>query len=530
MTLSALNFLKKLIPGHTIPAVDFERAAFSALKSVMTGKEAIADELAAIDNIYAAPLEGRVREAQAAGLYLKLEQYVSQDQPHNRISKENLRERIGRNCHAIRAEGGFSLIFLPSFLKGMRLSEHFTDEIIAKAGEIYGEDILVEMCKESFGKEPYLRETLERYWLHWRRLERKMQSLKMLPEAQERTLSEALGRGILIFYNLCVERSGMARTDLMFQDAYRAFRDNLAFVDEVAQALSIVPQGLLDDEKLALAPKSELEETVRKNTAELEVALSELERERGLLRDALEQLKKVDLAKSDFITVVSHQFRTPLSVLRWHAEILGNKITEFVPPERSFELRRMLAIMDEKIVFLVNILEDIYDVLAVERENVTVDKHPAQLWEIAHDTMKSLEVMADRGGVTLTLDQSVPALDEISIDRRKIARVCDILIRNAIQYTPKDGKVTVGVHKIKYKNGEALRCTITDTGIGIEPEDLSRIFTKFFRGKNAVTMAADGAGVGLYLAKRFVEAHGGTLEVNSALNEGSSFTFILPLK
>ena len=114
------------------------------------------------------------------------------------------------------------------------------------------------------------------------------------------------------------------------------------------------------------------------------------------------------------------------------------------------------------------------------------------------------------------------------MDKKKIRRVSAILIRNAVNYAPEGGTVLITIREEDYQGIPVFACGIQDTGIGIAKEDLPNLFTKFFRAKNAVQAVADGAGLRLYFVKNFIEAHGGFVQVESELNKGSNFRFVLP--
>jgi signal transduction histidine kinase len=205
-----------------------------------------------------------------------------------------------------------------------------------------------------------------------------------------------------------------------------------------------------------------------------------------------------------------------------------DEITNLNLGEKQGELLGYARATYAKIVFIINILDDIYDVLAIEGKTVTVDAKPSQLWEIIDEARRLLEPEARDKKVEIIFDRGTVPLKEISVDQQKMKRVCVILLRNAIRYSFENGKVAIAVREALLDGKPALSCSIQDSGIGVAPEDRGNIFTKFFRAKNAVQASPDGAGLGLYLAKHFVEAHGGIIQVESELGKGSVFTFVLP--
>jgi signal transduction histidine kinase len=320
----------------------------------------------------------------------------------------------------------------------------------------------------------------------------------------------------------------MPRAEIVIRDLYHEFRERLNFLEDVAQVLKLVPPDILEEERLAILPKGELEEAVKSRTRELESTLAQLRDEKRKLSQALANLEALDRAKSDFITVVSHQFRTPLSIIRWSSEVLADEISRRITGEKKGALLEYTQAVHEKVLFLTSMLDDVYDALGIEGSEIEAVKKPGQLWEVIEDVVKEFTLEAKRKKVEIIFDRTKVPIEEIQLDKDKIRRVAQILLRNAVQYTPHDGKVTVIIRGTDLKGKPALACSVQDTGIGIAKEDISNLFTKFFRAKNAIAMAPDGAGLGLYLVKRFVEAHGGTIAVESEPDRGSMFTFVLP--
>lgn len=519
------NFFKR-----SIPAEKFEKCALALIRHYVTGKEAVRDDLDAIDRLHS-DLPAANREKACAYLYLKLENYISREQPKNRVPREILREKILNKCGAERAEGNFALLFVQSHLRKIRLFERFAESILDKVRFL--DENLYAKILPSIEEDEYLQAVFKENKPNWLILEQRIRKHQLVAEEQEMFTAIPLKNALQIIFKSLTPTMGATRAELIFRDTYNEFRDKLMFLEDVPQVLFIMPEGLLQEERVQIMPKAQLEEVVRRRTDELERALAELREEKGKLAAALERLKKTDLAKSDFIVVVSHQFRTPLSAIRWNAEVLEDKISALVAEKhiegRVGELLEFTKSIEERSVFLSHILSDIYDVLAVEGGTMTMEKSPAQLWEIVSDVLRSFEKQAKEKGVAIIFDRSSVPLKEIVLDQRKIARVCEIIVRNAVQYTSSGGTATIVITEAEYNGAPALSCSIRDSGIGIAAEDLPKLFTKFFRAKNAMNMVPDGAGLGLYLVKHFVEAHGGAVKVQSGLNKGSEFIFTLPL-
>lgn len=506
-----------------IPQDKFETCVLECLEKKVTGKKAIGDEFRSLDLLRT--LSGsESRERECVRMYQKMERYISEEQPKHRISKEVLREYIFNACRAERAEGNLVLLFLPASLRKLRIIEKFTDLIFTKArgfmdsGEYGG----VFVSLKSRGD---LIDIVQNEHFEWSVLE---QRLKDISEARKENIEDVFKPIINQLFSVLSEKLGSLRAEKIFRETYRGFREQLIFLEEVPRVLNVLPKDLLEEERVSIMPKMELEKEVKRQTKELEYALAELREEKEKLAKTLEKLQAVDRAKGDFISVVSHQFRTPLSVIRWSVEVLEEKISALVLDEKKEEILRQLADIRIKSLFLINILQDIYDVLVLEGEETKIERSPNQLWELISDTLESLKKEARRKDVVLVFDRTNILPEEALFDRKKITRVLDILIRNAIQYTKEKGQVTIILGKTTLHEEPAFGCTVEDTGIGIKKDDIPKIFTKFFRAKNAIQAVPDGAGLGLYLAKQFIEAHKGEISVESELGNGTSFTFILP--
>ncbi len=512
-------FSKKQISSEAL-----QTCSFAVLKDELTKKKEVEKQLKSIDLLLSlSPSE--YREKEYSRMYLALERYVTEEQPHHHISKEKLRETIFNTCRADRAQGDFALLFLPSSFKRVRMFERFVDLLLLRAhtyldGERYND--YIKTLEERIGISP--RATGE---ISWTPLEEKFR--KGTPGKREYEIEASLKDIIGSLAQLLVGAVDSLRTEMVFQEAYREFRERFHFLEDTSDILRIVPKDFLKEEQVSILSRPKLEERVKHRTQELNYTLMQLQEEKQKLARALEELQAVDRAKGDFIAVVSHQFRTPLSIIRWSVELLvGDLERATIDPKKRDELFAQLATIHAKAVFLINILEDVYDVLALEGGTMRIERKPSQFWEIISDTMRNLEKEAARKHISIEFDRSTVPLHEVLIDRLKISRVCGILLRNALQYTPEDGIISVSLSEGVYGGKPAITCTIKDTGIGIAKEDIPKLFAKFFRTKNAIRAVPDGAGLGLYLVKRFVEAHEGKVAVESELGRGSSFIFTVP--
>ncbi|WP_285241429.1 HAMP domain-containing sensor histidine kinase [Pseudarthrobacter sp. MEB009] len=218
-------------------------------------------------------------------------------------------------------------------------------------------------------------------------------------------------------------------------------------------------------------------------------------------------------AKDDFVSSVSHEFRTPLTSILGYVELLL-----FDEPDES--QREMLDIIrrnSERLLTLVS------DLLASRNGQLIVTPHAVNVAELVRSSVSSALPKAAASGIVLTAD--VPDTLEAHVDGARISQVLDNLVSNAIKYSPDGGSVRVSLVE---EDGN-VACRVTDTGMGMTPEDASEVFAKFFRTSNVRRTAIPGVGLGLPISKAIVEAHGGSIDVDSTLGEGTVFTFRVPV-
>ena len=227
-------------------------------------------------------------------------------------------------------------------------------------------------------------------------------------------------------------------------------------------------------------------------------------------------LKESDILKYEFISTVMHTFRTPLTHIKWSTETLLE--TDLKPEQRS-ELE-YIRNANTKLVELVNLLvlssreERGAYIYKLKRENISMIMEKTLDLFAGQIKRKKLNVVRD-------IEKDIFVLCDIT----RISFVAHVIIENAVHYTPNGGTLTASVHKQE----EGVRCSVTDTGVGMTKEDAARVFLKFYRGEQARHIDTEGMGIGLFLAKEIVQKHNGKMEADSkGLNQGSSFSFVLP--
>lgn len=242
------------------------------------------------------------------------------------------------------------------------------------------------------------------------------------------------------------------------------------------------------------------------------------------LRRADSEAKTVglDRLKSKFVQVVSHQFRTPLSAVRWNLESILSGDAGAISPE----VREFLRITYEANNEVIDRIRDLLTVLDIEERRVTLSPEPISV----EGLLTSL--VGERGKhfalkrVKLETVMPPTPLPSCRLDPERFRSALEKLLDNALDYTPPGGTVTVSASR----SGDVIRITVADTGIGIPVAEQQRVFERFFRASNASTMKADASGLGLTIAKYFVEQHDGKLSFSSKEGEGTTFTMELPIK
>ena len=229
--------------------------------------------------------------------------------------------------------------------------------------------------------------------------------------------------------------------------------------------------------------------------------------------------KELDAMKNDFVHMVSHELRSPMTAIKLQHEVILDGLAGEVTPKQ----RELLSRAQAKIQGLLELINESLDIAKIEAGHRQLELLPLNLGEALQEVVDLLEVKAADQRVVLKLFLP-PDLPPVRGDRRSLGDVFINLVSNAINYSPDGGEVTVtGV-----SHGDYVEVRVSDTGIGIEPEEIPKIFDKFYRVKNPKARQIIGTGLGLAIVKGIVDAHLGKVEVESRLGEGSTFRVMLP--
>jgi signal transduction histidine kinase/HAMP domain-containing protein len=236
-------------------------------------------------------------------------------------------------------------------------------------------------------------------------------------------------------------------------------------------------------------------------------------------KSAEENLIKLDQLKTDFVSTVSHELRTPLTIMGEYASIISDEIPGKLNPEQ----KKYLSIIEGNIDRLSRIIEDLLDISRIEAEKVVLKREFVDLASIIDDVVTQFKPEADAKQIDLKVVLPV-SLHPLYIDADRIRQVFTNLIGNAIKFTPKNGKITAEISD----NEKEVEGCVTDTGIGIAPENLDKVFTRFEQFDRTDGSGAKGTGLGLAITQALIQLHHGRIWVESEPNKGSKFIFTLP--
>jgi signal transduction histidine kinase len=230
--------------------------------------------------------------------------------------------------------------------------------------------------------------------------------------------------------------------------------------------------------------------------------------------------KQLDQMKSDFVNMVAHELRSPLVSMRQ----LNSVLLEGLAGALEEKQRDFIGRGTKKIDALLDLIKDLLDVAKIEAGQFRQHKVLTDIGRILDEIMTLMRPRAEEQGVELAL--ACENLPPVQADPKSLEEVFNNLISNAVNYSPDGGKVTVNARGL----GEYIEVSVEDTGVGISPEELPKIFDKFYRIKHPKTRKVVGSGLGLAIVRGAVEAHHGTIDVKSVLNQGTTFRVLLPIQ
>lgn len=273
----------------------------------------------------------------------------------------------------------------------------------------------------------------------------------------------------------------------------------------------------IDEELVIAIQNAQSVQEVRELNANLEQRISNATKE---LRTSNKQLQKLDEAKDEFISMASHQLRTPLTSIKGYISMLIEGDLGELTDDQKYVLNEAFVSSER----MVRLIGDFLNVSRLQTGRFVIEKRPIDLAALVEREINGLMQNAEAKGIQFTYKapKNIPMID---LDENKMQQVIMNFADNAIYYSKEKGKVRITLKKVK----DWVELTVKDTGIGVPKDEQAGLFDKFYRASNARKARPDGTGVGLFLAKKVIADHGGSLIFESKEGKGSTFGFRIPL-
>ena len=244
------------------------------------------------------------------------------------------------------------------------------------------------------------------------------------------------------------------------------------------------------------------------------------------LAKANDELKKLDQLKSEFISVASHQLRTPLTIIKGYVSLILEGTIKPGEQAEKDSLQKVATVTEQ----LIKLVSDLLNLSRIEAGKIKYDFTKNDFTKVIEEVISEIKPNAAKKGLELIFQNDAVNLLPSIFDADKFREIVINFTDNAIKYSTK-GKIIVKLEKINGDQPAKIRFSVRDQGIGIKPEDLKKLFAKFMRAEEASRLDPNGMGLGLYFVKRVAEDHGGRVGVESAgLGEGSTFFVELPIR
>jgi signal transduction histidine kinase len=263
----------------------------------------------------------------------------------------------------------------------------------------------------------------------------------------------------------------------------------------------------------------------------MRLTFAELTEHNARLQRAVARLEELDRLKSNFLATMSHELRTPLTSVIGYAEMMAEGLAGPITQEQRDYLATILSKADQ----LLGMITSVLDVAALESGPLALERSRLSLADIVASEVATFTSQAGKRGIAIQLESRGDTI--VVGDKKKIRQVVSSLLSNAVKFTPDRGRVGVAVrpgplspHEGAAEDVRAIQLVVSDSGIGIPRDHVAKIFEPFFQVDSSSTRAFGGTGLGLTLAKAYVEAHGGRIWVDTAPGQGSTFVATFPLR
>ncbi len=252
---------------------------------------------------------------------------------------------------------------------------------------------------------------------------------------------------------------------------------------------------------------SDREQDLHESEHQYRILFEDAEAGRRLLADQNDRLRELDKVKDEFVASVSHELRTPLTSINGYLElVMDDEAGELGEEQRDF-----LGIVRRNAERLLRVVGDLLDVAQFDKSEVVLERAPVDLAALAEHAVDAVRPLAEERGIVVALEGE--ALDPVDGDAGRLGQVIDNLLTNAVKFTPAGGRVDVHL----FADEGLVKLEVSDSGMGISKEDVDHLFERFFRTSHARAQAIQGTGLGLSIVAAIVEAHGGSVEVESEL-------------
>lgn len=278
-------------------------------------------------------------------------------------------------------------------------------------------------------------------------------------------------------------------------------------LNEVSESANIISSGDFDHK------------ITSKNNDEIGDLAESVERMADILKADIEKLRELDRLKSEFMMIVSHNLRTPITIIQGYIDLARSV-------ESSKELKNIISTIEESVVRLHLLAENVLTISTMETGKSTMHKSPEKMYPFIDALDKEFGLLAVKKSLDWQFANDIPADTKLDISMTNMRSALGNLVDNAIKFTKAGGTVKVSA---RVNDGQMI-FEVTDTGIGISSGEMENLFTKFHRGTSTLNYDYEGIGIGLYLSRLIVRQHGGDINVKSKMGEGSTFTVNLPLK
>lgn len=239
-------------------------------------------------------------------------------------------------------------------------------------------------------------------------------------------------------------------------------------------------------------------------------------------REEARRIHELDMLKIKFFTNVSHEFRTPLTLILTPVERLMKHSRD--PGEKG-----QLHLVYRNARRLLNLVNQLLDFRKMEVQEIKLNPMVGDIVQFSRDVAYSFSDLSEKKHIRFSFNSQVPHLETV-FDHNKLERILFNLISNAFKFTSDGGKVSVDMNLLPQNGTQLLKISVSDTGIGIAPEEKDQVFERFFQSNTPGSMVNQGSGIGLSITREFVRLHGGTISVESEQEKGSCFTVLIPVK